>query len=125
MWRIPAACLLMLLGLSGCDAGSMQGEIPQCRCDIEQCSSASCGYDLRLDDACKGQLDFAEVLIDGHLEAEVLEPGGSLVPCTRAEPGVAAQLIIRGGDWVWGPLNERCTEPGENRLLVLQCVEAL
>lgn len=124
--RIPLSVLVVALlwVLPGCDASPTQGELSPCRCDVEQCSSAACGYELRLDPACEGQLASAEVLIDDHLEVQPLTPGGVMVPCSRTEPGVEAQLIIRGGDWVWGPLRERCLNPGENKLLVLQCVEA-
>ncbi len=126
--RIPngrwAALLVIGLGLLGCDADPVQGDLVPCRCDVEQCSSAACGYELRLDAACASQVRRAEILIDGHLETDQLVPGGAAFPCTKTEPGVESQIIIRGGDWVWGPLLERCLEPGDTRLLVLQCVEA-
>lgn len=122
---IPQLLVIGLLAVTGCDSDGFQGELVPCRCDVEQCTSASCGYDLRLEAACAGQIDHAEVLIDGHLEVGKLEPGKDLFPCTRTEPGVSSQIIVRGGDWVWGPLNERCLEPGETKLLVLQCVEAV
>ncbi len=129
MTRIPHALwapllALSLLPLAGCDADPFQGALEPCRCEVERCTSASCGYEVRLDAACSAQVSSAEILIDGHLEAERLAPGGAVVPCTRTEPGVVSQIIVRGGDWVWGPLTERCLEPGETRLLVLQCVEA-
>lgn len=128
--RLPALLLALLtaplaaLPAPGCAGDGFQGAIPACRCDVELCTSASCGYELRLDPGCNGQIDEAEILIDGHLEADILGPGISVVPCTRTEPGVESQIIVRGGDWVWGPLAERCTDPGETRLLVLQCIEA-
>ena len=53
-----------------------------------------------------------------------LSPGSDLFPCTRTEPGVESQIVVRGGPWVWGPLLERCLTPGQTQLLVLQCVEA-
>ncbi|TNF31096.1 MAG: hypothetical protein EP329_12860 [Deltaproteobacteria bacterium] len=124
MNRIPQLLVIGILALAGCESDPYQGELVPCRCEVEACTSASCGYDLRLDAACAGQIDHAEVLIDGHLEESALTPGQDMFPCTRTEPGVASQIIVRGGDWVWGPLVERCMNPGETRLLVLQCVEA-
>ncbi|MCB9733418.1 MAG: hypothetical protein H6745_12500 [Deltaproteobacteria bacterium] len=122
---LAAALLLFALpAAGGCAGDAFQGDIPACRCDVELCTSASCGYELRLDPGCNGQIAKAEVLIDGHLESDILSPGISVIPCTRTEPGVESQIIVRGGDWVWGPLVERCTDPGETRLLVLQCIEA-
>jgi len=110
--RWTAAWVLSLVATSpgvlvGCDSDPFQGELTPCRCDVEQCTSASCGYELRLDAGCNP-----------------LAPGGVVFPCTRTEPGVASEIIIRGGEWVWGPLTERCMTPGETRLLVLQCIEA-
>lgn len=123
--RIPQLLVIAVLGLAGCESDPFQGDLVPCRCDVERCSSASCGYDLRLESACAGQIDQAEILIDGHLEVNILTPGKDVFPCTRTEPGVVSQIIVRGGDWVWGPLNERCLTPGETQLLVLQCVEAV
>jgi len=119
-----AAALALAVAVLACEASPFQGEIPPCRCEVETCTSASCGYDLRLDQTCVGQLSTAEILIDGHLEREALVPGRAVVPCTRTEPGVESEITIRGGDWVWGPLRERCMEPGEVRLLILQCIES-
>ena len=119
-----AFLLALPLGASGCESEPFQGEIPGCRCEIDRCTSASCGYELRLAADCTGELTNAEILVDGHLEAATLVPGEALVTCSRTEPGVTSQVIVRGGDWVWGPLNERCDDPGTNRLLVLQCIEA-
>ena len=121
---IPRVLVIAALGFVACETSPFQGDLAPCRCDVEVCTSASCGYDLRLDPSCAGQLKSAEVLIDGYLETNTLSPGSDLFPCTRTEPGVESQIVVRGGPWVWGPLLERCLTPGQTQLLVLQCVEA-
>lgn len=110
--------------LPACDPGSSQGELPPCPCDGGGCSPASCPLTITLDSTCEGEMEFAEVLIDDHVETSPLEPLVPLLTCSRVEPGAQATLWVRGGPWVWGPLIERCEVPGENQQIVLQCVEA-
>lgn len=119
-----AALLAVPISAAACESEAFQGELAPCRCEVEQCTSASCGYEVRLESGCASQMKAAEILIDGHLEEKALLPGGTVFPCSRTEPGVTSQISVRGGDWIWGPLSEQCMTPGETRLLVLQCVEA-
>jgi len=125
---LPSLRALLLfspvLGLPACDPGSSQGEIALCVCDEVGCSASSCPLTITLDSTCSGEMQFAEVLVDDHVEGAPLEPLVPLLTCSRIEPGAQATLWVRGGPWVWGPLVERCDVAGENQQIVLQCVEA-
>ena len=119
------AGLVMGLGLgtmSACGGDSFQGEIPPCRCTTTGCAAGACPIQIRLDETCSGEFDFAEAMIDGHVETEAITPTQAVVACSKIDPGATAAIVVRGGDWVW-PLTERCSTPGETRSLVLQCVE--
>ncbi|MFO0747405.1 MAG: hypothetical protein U1F43_17310 [Myxococcota bacterium] len=120
---IPFIVVALLLS-AGCESDPFQGEIPACVCDNGGCSAQSCGISILLDQTCVGELTSAEALIGKHVEADLLKPTAAFTPCTRIEPGASVAIIVRGGPWVWGPLNETCETPGDVRSLVLQCVEA-
>lgn len=108
----------------GCAASDLDDPAP-CRCEIAVCSAQSCGVRVQLDAACADQIDVAEVLIDDHLEEELLGPGGELLACTRIEPGHAARVWVRGGAWAWGPVVVHCAPPGgELDTLTFHCDEA-
>lgn len=119
-----AALVMVSAGAAGCESDGFQGELAPCRCEVETCSTASCPIELAFDPTCEGEVALAEVMVDGHIEAQALRPGGRVVTCSRIEPNRTATLYVRGGPWIWGPLVERCTTPGETRSLILQCVEA-
>ena len=118
------ASLLAVAGLAACDSGSFQGEIAPCVCDNNGCTTAACPVTITLDSTCEGEMDFGEVLVGEHVEAAPLEPLVPLQLCSRVEPGATATLWVRGGPWVWGPLQEGCEVAGEMQQIVLQCVEA-
>ncbi len=125
--RVFSAAVLSALAaipVSGCDSGSSQGELPPCRCEVESCSSATCPIEVSFDSTCVGELTLAEVMVDGHVEAEAVRPSERLTTCSRIDPGQTATIYVRGGPWIWGPLQETCSTPSETRALVLQCVEA-
>ena len=94
----------------------------ECVCTTETCGPETCGFELSLHPNCDGELSFAEVLVDDHVEEELLEQGQSMIPCTRFAPGTVATVWVRGGSWIWGPLERGC-EPGQNHALVLQCAQ--
>ncbi len=108
---LAATTLLVSWTAVGCAAADLD-EPAACRCEIETCSPQSCGFRVQLDAACAEHVDVAEVLIDHHLEAETLSPGGELLACTRIEPGQAARVWVRGGTWAWGPVVVHCEPPG-------------
>lgn len=110
--------------IAGCESDPIQGELPACVCANGGCSAQSCPIQILLDQTCVGEIKSAEALIGEHVEVELLKPSTPYTPCTRIEPGEQVDIIVRGGPWVWGPLNEACDTPGETRSLVLQCVEA-
>lgn len=110
--------------LAACDPGTFQGELPPCVCDNGGCTASACPMTITLDSTCEGEMSFAEVLVDDHVETAPLKPLEPLLTCSRVEPGDQAVLWVRGGPWVWGPLTERCDVAGENQQIVLQCVEA-
>lgn len=123
MRPIPFVALALLL-LSGCESDPLQGELPACVCDNGGCSQTSCPIEILLDQTCVGEVTTAEALIGVHVETTLIAPTAPFTACTRIEPGQSVDVTVRGGPWVWGPLNERCDTPGETRSLVLQCVEA-
>lgn len=126
--RVLAALIAGLMGILGgvaltaCGGDSFQGEIPPCRCEAGGCTAAACPIQIRLDQSCNDQFDLAEVMVDGHVEAQAVTPAAALTTCSKIEPGETAAIVVRGGDWVW-PLTEHCTTPGQTRALVLQCLE--
>ncbi len=130
MGPIPRAlaaslCILLApLAWAACDPGSFQGELAPCVCETEGCSAQSCPVSVTLDQTCVDELSFAEVLVGDHVEASELVPLEPLRLCSRIEPGAQAEVWVRGGPWVWGPLVERCETPAEVQAIVLQCVEA-
>lgn len=109
---------------TGCDSGSFQGTLPECRCEVEGCSANSCPIEISFDDTCVGEVTLAEVMVDGHVEREGVTVDSRLTTCSRIEPGTAATIYVRGGPWIWGPLVEQCSTPREARTLILQCIEA-
>ena len=121
---MPLAPFALVPLLGACDSGHFQGAIAPCRCETEGCSEASCPITLLLDNTCQGEMPFAEVLVGEHVEDVRVPPLEQRQLCSRIEPGQEAELWVRGGPWVWGPLRERCEIAGETRAIVLQCVEA-
>jgi len=127
MVRIPFASVLLvaLISLTGaCEDDPTQGALPPCPCDNGGCSTSSCPIEILLDQTCVADVPLAEVLIDQHVEVGTITPQATFRACSRIEPGARADITVRGGPWVWGPLHETCSTPGETRSLVLQCIEA-
>ena len=113
-----------LSSLAGCAAEPLDVKTPACRCAAEPgCAEADCPIEVVLGEGCEGQVSLAEVVIDGHLEAQAVRPGEVLTACSRIPFGGVARVAARGGDWLWGPLDEACTVPGETRRLVFDCSE--
>ncbi len=94
----------------------------ECVCDDDACGPSYCSFELSLHPNCDGDVEFAEVLVDAHVEEELLVAGETFTPCTRIEPGSKATVWVRGGSWIWGPLERDC-HPGQEHSLVLQCSE--
>jgi len=127
MWRIPVLTLSLaaLPALeTACDSGSFQGELPGCVCETVGCSPSACSIELTLDETCTGELSEAEVLVGDHVEADLLRPKARVTTCSKVEPGKSADVWVRGGPWIWGPLTETCDEPRKVLSVVLQCIEA-
>ena len=123
--RLLAAALTLSLTLpsSACMEDPAVLEYQACRCLTEGCSPQACTFTLRLADTCEGSVEFAEVLVDEHLEEELLTFGDEFTPCTRTEPGDTTRLIVRGGGWIW--IQDRtCQQSAEDIQLTLECVEA-
>jgi len=76
------------------------------------------------DAPCVGQVDAAEVWVDGHVEASLVSPGQALRTCSRIPWRGSSQIAVRGGEWIWGPLTERCDEAAATTTVLLQCVES-
>ena len=110
--------------VAACDSGHFQGAIAPCVCETSGCSDQACPITVTLDNTCEGEMPFAEVLVGDHVEAAHVVPLEAKQLCSRIEPGAEAELWVRGGPWVWGPLRERCENAAETRAIVLQCVEA-
>ncbi|MCC6624052.1 MAG: hypothetical protein IT385_22535 [Deltaproteobacteria bacterium] len=126
MVRIPSplAWLPLVLTVAACESEPFQGELAPCPCDDGGCSAEACPIEILLDQTCVGEVSIAEALIGEHVERERITPAQTLTACSRIEPGAEVAITVRGGPWIWGPLEERCTTPGETRSLVLQCVES-
>lgn len=125
------ALLLMAvaLSLSACAGEAESYEYALCPCaEPGGCSTYACRYQLSLHPECDGKVSFAEVLIDGVLEEEAILVDTPLIPCMRTEPGKSAVIWVRGGAWIWGPLNKECPltghQPDEAHSLVFECEEA-
>jgi len=117
---------MLALGLAASASGCVDDPIavtyPECVCADGGCGPETCGFRLSLHPNCNDDVDFAEVLVDDHVEETLLVQGETLVPCTRYAPGTKATVWIRGGSWIWGPLERGC-EPGQEHTLILQCSE--
>ena len=98
-------------------------EYRPCRCDVEVCSEQACSFQIAMDSSCSTDVDFAEILVDDHLEVMDLTPGETVTLCSKTEPGDTATIYVRGGSWIWGPINRKCGEEGgQTYSLVLECV---
>jgi hypothetical protein len=110
--------------VAGCAAEPFEGETAACRCEAEPgCSQIDCPIEVVLGESCVGQVDFAEVVIDGHIEREVVRPGEVMTACSRIPLAGVARVAARGGEWLWGPLEEGCLVAGQARRLVFDCSE--
>lgn len=122
---ILSLCTLVLVA-SACSSEALPLDTPPpCVCSVEAggagCTGDACTFALALEESCIDQVPFAEVLIDGHLEAANLVHGEVLTPCSRTEPGAVSVITVRGGLWVWGPREETCAEPGQQLDLTFAC----
>ena len=125
--------VLFLLGGPGCDTSVPPLDEPApCVCgdDGSLCGDTWCAYELSLQENCVGQVSEAEILIDGHLEAETLkftavdgafEPN-VVVPCTRTEPGEQSTIHVFSGKWSWSPAGNLCEFEGETKVINFDCV---
>ena len=123
-WRLATVGVL-LATLAACTTEPYAPTYLDCRCVVEQCSAADCRFELTLDAGCVGELEAAEVLIDGHLEQDYLVPGTTMVPCTRTAPGGTSTITVRGGEW-WWPQREKACPPagGHTHTMIFECEEA-
>jgi hypothetical protein len=84
----------------------------------------ACGVRVVLDDSCGNDMSFAEVLVGDHLEEETLPPGADMLTCAKIEPNDAAVVFVRGGSWIWGPVDVDCDPPGGALVtLTFHCLE--
>lgn len=121
MRLIPLAALALV---AACSGEPFQAELLPCRCEAEACAADECFIDVAFDESCDGQLEDAEVWVDGHVEAELVSPGAATRLCSRIPLGASAEVAVRGGPWIWGPLTERCEAAASTRSVVLRCVDA-
>lgn len=116
--------LLLLVPGAGCGGDAYDPQLEPCRCELEVCSAVWCGYELRLHPSCNESVELAEILIDDHLETEILVPGETVFPCTRTPPGETSRITVRGGGWIWGPLERDCGVAGNKvHTLIFECTE--
>jgi len=114
--------LSLVLLFSGCMVDPPP-EYRPCRCEVEVCSVDACSYQISMDSSCDQDVPFAEILVDDHLEVMDLIPGETVQLCSRTEPGDSSTIYVRGGSWIWGPINRKCDgEGGQTYSLVLECV---
>jgi hypothetical protein len=135
MARIPAGgfgfwvgALAALSAGASCGGDPFQGETAACRCEVTGpgdagCAEADCPVEVVLGERCAGQVAFAEVVMDGHIEDGAVRPGEVFRTCGKIPFGGVSRVTARGGVWLWGPLEEACEVAGETRRLVLDCAE--
>jgi hypothetical protein len=122
MWRIPLISMMPVV--AACSGEPFQAELPACRCEAEGCAPDECSLRVIIDPSCEGQLPFAEVWVDGHVESGTVTIAEPLTTCSRIPLGGSVQVAVRGGAWIWGPLTESCVEARATRNLLLQCSDA-
>jgi hypothetical protein len=124
--------LLVPLHVSGCDNSVLPLDEPlTCVCgdDGSGCGDDWCSYELALEPNCLGEVVHAEVMIDGHLETELLRfesVDGEmtpvlLVPCTRTEPGAKSRIDVFAGKWAWSRAGNSCETPGATTPILFGC----
>lgn len=124
--------LFVALSLGGCDATVLPlSEAPPCVCgdDGLGCGDDWCSYELALEPNCQGELARAEIMVDGHLETQLLEfesVDGALVPnlvvpCTRTEPGTETRIDVFAGKWAWSRAGNSCEVPGKITPILFGC----
>ena len=130
---LPVLLFASALALTACDDTVLPiSETEACVCgeDGAGCGDDWCSYELALEPSCLGEVQSAEVLIDGHLEAEMLEfesVDGSLVPklvvpCTRTAPGDETRIDVFAGKWAWSRTGNSCEVPGQVKSILFGCV---
>jgi hypothetical protein len=126
------SALFVILG-TGCDVSVPPIDDPlPCVCgdDGSLCGDDWCAYELKLEENCLGQVSQAEILIDGHLEAETLSftavdgefVPNVVVPCTRTEPGKETRIDVFAGKWAWSRTGNECDLAGETKVILFGCV---
>ena len=125
--------LASALAFAACDDTVLPiSETEACVCgdDGAGCGDDWCSYDLALELNCLGEVERAEVLIDGHLEAQMLEfetVEETLVPvivfpCTRTAPGDETRIDVFAGKWAWSRTGNTCEVPGQVKEIRFGCV---
>lgn len=125
-------CLLLAVALSACDGTVLPIDEPQpCVCgdDGSGCGDDWCSYSLLLLPNCLGKVTHAEVMIDGHLETELLgfgpDESGEIVPqymypCTQTAPGAQTRIDVFGGKWQWSSVGNSCEDAHESNVVPLE-----
>ena len=130
---LTALLIFCLFTVSACDNSVLPISEPEpCVCgeDGSQCGDDWCSYELSLEPSCVGQVTQAEVMVDGHLEPEMLgfdtvdgEQVSKLVyPCTRTEPGEETRIDVFAGNWAWSRTGNTCEVPGQVKVIYFGCV---
>ena len=130
---LPTLFIAVALLLGACDDSVLPiSETAACVCgeDGSGCGDDWCSYELALEPSCLGEVEHAEILIDGHLESTMLEfesVDGALVPklvtpCTRTEPGEETRIDVFAGKWAWSRTGNTCEIPGQVKSILFGCV---
>lgn len=124
---VTATLLVCSAAVTACADVPFEPDYPECRCLAGDCAPSDCSFHLNLDKNCADDIEFAEVLINDHLEVETIQPGEVFVACSRVPVGTSAKLWIRGGSWIWDQ-TRACTAPDSGQqgrviAMTLQCSE--
>ncbi len=105
-WQTRMLGALAVAASLGCQTGTPPDapKAPTCQCSAnEPCPTSRCDLQIELSSAtCKGQADYAEVLIGGELEPDRYDLGKPRRSCATLARGATAMLQARSNTtWQW------------------------
>jgi hypothetical protein len=129
--RISALLFVVPLSLTflvGCgDEADLSGPDPFV-CTAATCPQGACKLTVAFSPDCVGQIEFAEVVLNGSLEPQSATPTGSFVSVGDVPIGSTAEFYVRGASWQWGqppplglPLTFLCKDANEDGKFTLSC----
>lgn len=116
--------LCVAAGLGGCgDGPDLSGPDPWL-CTPAECPDGGCKLHVEFHDDCGGQVDFAEILLNGALEPTPARFGEEFISLGETPVDDQAVFWIRSSKWQWGPIAFDCDDPGSDGRFTLSCQSA-